>query len=53
MVKERDKYEEMSWKVPDTKYCLSGRVILAQVNLEGYHRVMVKRAMKHDMVTGL
>ena len=28
-------------------------MILAPANLEGYHRVMVRRAMKHDMVSVL
>ena len=45
------KYEGKSWKVPDKKYCWSGRMMAAPYKLEGYHRVMVKRMMKNDMVS--
>ena len=47
------KYEGKSWKVHDKKYCWSGRMMVAPYKLEGYHRVMVKRMMKNDMVSVL
>ena len=61
MVDERDrviedlhdfytKYEGKSWKVTDKKYCWSGRMMVAPYKSEGYHRVMVRRMMKNDMV---
>lgn len=64
MVDERDrvmedlhdfytKYEGKSWKVTDKKYCWSGRMMVAPYKSEGYHRVMVRRMMKNDMVSVL
>ena len=64
MVDERDrvmkelhdfytKYEGKSWKVTDEKYCWSGRMMVAPYKSEGYHRVMVRRMMKNNMVSVL
>ena len=61
MVKERDrvmeelhdfytKYEGKNWKVHDKKYCWSGRMMVAPYKLEGYHRVMVRRTLKNDLI---
>ena len=47
------KYEGKSWKVTDKKYCWSGRMMVAPYKSEGYHRVMVRRMMKNDMVSVL
>merc|ERR1712179_223836 len=47
------KYEGKSWKVTEKKYCWSGRMMVAPYKSEGYHRVMVRRMMKNDMVSVL
>jgi len=47
------KREGKSWKVPDVSYCWSGRLMAAIYKSEGYHRVIVRRVIKNDMISVL
>jgi len=42
-----------SWKVPDVSYCWGGRLMAAIYKSEGYHRVIVRRVLKNEMISVL
>jgi len=45
------KWEGKDWVIPHADYCWPGRIMAAPFQSEGYHRVMVKKMMKKDLVS--